>query len=152
MLNLTPFEKRTIFTITGVITIAGLFYSLGTYVEKPVTVDYSKSDSVFSRLSHKSIPIHSFDQDNENKPSLNENVVPHISRTVSQIAYGSIDINVASATELKKLPRIGPAMASRIIIYRNNYGPFKSMDELTKVKGIGKKTFKLIKPYLRDIR
>ena len=72
-------------------------------------------------------------------------------KSVKKLEEGSIDINQANEKELQKLPRIGPAMAIRIIEYRNVNGPFKSVDELTKVKGIGKKTLELIKPYLREI-
>ncbi len=55
-------------------------------------------------------------------------------------AGGNININTASQEELERLPRIGPAMAQRILTYRQTHGPFKNVDDLTNVKGIGPKT------------
>lgn len=48
-----------------------------------------------------------------------------------------IDINSASAAELTELPGIGPVLASRIVAYRAEHGPFQTLDALTAVKGIG---------------
>jgi len=56
-----------------------------------------------------------------------------------------ININHASSLELQKLPRIGPKMAARIILFREKNGPFKSKDEIMRVKGIGNKTFERLK-------
>jgi competence protein ComEA len=56
-----------------------------------------------------------------------------------------IDINTASVTELQKLPRIGEKVAQRIIDFRKQHGDFKKIEEIMKVKGIGERTFKLIK-------
>ena len=53
-------------------------------------------------------------------------------------AAGTININTASATDLEKLPGIGPALAQRIVEYRDSHGPFASVDALTDVPGIGK--------------
>jgi comEA protein len=55
--------------------------------------------------------------------------------------FGSqrVNINQASQQALEKLPNIGPAMAKRIIDYRQSQGGFKSVGELKKVKGIGAK-------------
>ena len=53
-------------------------------------------------------------------------------------ASGTININTATASELEKLPGIGPALAQRIVEYRDSHGPFASVDSLTDVPGIGK--------------
>lgn len=59
-----------------------------------------------------------------------------------------VNINKADIETLVKLPGIGPIKAKAIIDYREKIGEFKSLDEITKVKGIGKKTMAKIEPYL----
>ena len=56
-------------------------------------------------------------------------------------AAEKIDINTASVKDLTQLHRIGPALAERIVEYRENYGPFEKPEDIMKVKGIGVKTF-----------
>ncbi len=60
----------------------------------------------------------------------------------------AIDLNGASAPDLDALPGIGPALAQRIIDYRQKHGPFKKIDDLINVSGIGPKLLEKIKPYL----
>jgi competence protein ComEA len=56
--------------------------------------------------------------------------------------------NLATPAELETLPGIGPVLAGRIIDYRRQHGPFKKIDDLTKVSGIGPKKLEKIKPYV----
>jgi len=56
-----------------------------------------------------------------------------------------VNINTASAAQLETLPRIGPAIARRIIAYREENGPFKRPAELMNVKGIGESIFMQLK-------
>ena len=56
-----------------------------------------------------------------------------------------ININRAPIVELKKLKRIGPVLAQRIVEYREKYGSFETPEDIMKVKGIGPKTFELNK-------
>ncbi|WP_041081897.1 ComEA family DNA-binding protein [Thermotoga profunda] len=60
-----------------------------------------------------------------------------------------IDINVASYEELLEIPGIGPAKARAIIQFREQNGPFKTVDDLVKVSGIGKSTAQRISNYVR---
>ncbi len=59
-----------------------------------------------------------------------------------------VDINTASAAELDTLDGIGPAIAERIVQYRTKNGNFKSIEELSKVSGIGNNTLLKIKDYI----
>ena len=59
-----------------------------------------------------------------------------------------ININTAEKQNLVKLPKIGTVTAERIIRFRDDYGPFKSIDDLLKVKGIGPKTLEKLKPQI----
>lgn len=63
-------------------------------------------------------------------------------------ASAALNLNTASKDELVALPGIGPAKAQAIVDYRNQHGPFKAVDEIRKVKGIGEKLFLQIKPEL----
>lgn len=63
----------------------------------------------------------------------------------------NVDINTADKDLLIGLPGIGPKTADAILAYRQENGNFKTLDELTKVKGIGDKTLAKLKPYLQEI-
>lgn len=59
-----------------------------------------------------------------------------------------IDINTADAALLERLPRVGPAMAQRILDYRATHGPFRRIEDLRQIRGIGEKTFEQIRPHV----
>lgn len=65
------------------------------------------------------------------------------------LAYGSISINSAGASQLQLLPGIGPATASNIIGHRRENGPFRTIDDLIAVRGIGPKKLEAIRRYVR---
>ncbi len=56
-----------------------------------------------------------------------------------------VNINTASAAQLDALPGIGPVLAKRIVDYRSANGPFKTIQDVKNVKGIGDKTFEKFK-------
>lgn len=59
-----------------------------------------------------------------------------------------VNINEASASQLAQLPRVGPALAARIIEFREENGKLEATEDLMLVRGIGEKTFQLMEPYV----
>lgn len=59
-----------------------------------------------------------------------------------------VNLNQASPEELMTLPGIGPKTAEQIIAYRQNQGPFQTVDQIVMVKGIGNAKFEKIKDQL----
>ena len=62
---------------------------------------------------------------------------------------GPLNINNASAAQLDALPGIGPVMAGRIITYREKNGPFKAIEDLRKVSGMGASKFAQLQSLIR---
>ena len=60
-----------------------------------------------------------------------------------------IDINLASAEELMRLPGIGPKMARRIVAHRDSRGGFETAEDLKEVRGVGDKTVERLRPLIK---
>ena len=67
----------------------------------------------------------------------------------SIITIQKVNLNRALKSELITLPGIGPALAGRIIEYRDGFGTFKTIDDSRNVKGIGDKFLEKIRLYLK---
>jgi competence protein ComEA len=72
-----------------------------------------------------------------------------LDRSEPLTARFEVDINAADWPELMQVPGIGPTLARRIVASRQTDGPFASPDDLRRVRGIGKKVFEQIRPYVR---
>jgi len=100
--------------------------------------DFSAFDSVFIESKNNIL-------DNEIRPdTISPQKYQHLESAQNLsviIQQFPVNINTATIEELQALPRIGPAMAARIVTYREEFGPFVRKVDLMKVKGIGKKTY-----------
>ena len=77
-----------------------------------------------------------------------EHTLPVISAGQSSISGdrdGLVDINSATLAQLESLPGLGPTLAQSVIEYREMNGPFKELDEIMEVPGIGPGKFESIK-------
>lgn len=92
---------------------------------------YRERDTVFIERSER-IP----ERENDDAPPL------------TLLAPNSININSASKEELTLLPGIGEVYAERIILYREDHGPFTAPEELLQISGIGERRLEQIKPYI----
>lgn len=63
-------------------------------------------------------------------------------------ATRAVDLNEATADELEALPGIGPVLARRIVEFRSRYGPFRQLDDLVEVTGVGPKTLQRLQGWL----
>lgn len=74
---------------------------------------------------------------------------PMIGRTDAALTLGlKLDLNSASAEALETLPGVGPRKATQIAEDRARRGPFSSVDDLDRVKGVGPSTVQQLRPYL----
>jgi competence ComEA-like helix-hairpin-helix protein len=68
--------------------------------------------------------------------------------TQASVPSEKVNINTAGVDELVALPGIGKAYAERIVEYRQKNGPFKKVEDVLNVRGIGEKTFERIRDRL----
>lgn len=101
--------------------------------------DYTRSDSEFFARSRASALDSSVE---EAPPSL----PPRAPKQA--LSPQSININSAPKAELLRLPGIGESYAARIVEYRQKSGPFASIEDLLKVRGIGPKRLRRIRPFV----
>lgn len=77
-------------------------------------------------------------------------VVPEIGSTPAAagstgVTGGKVNLNTADLSTLETLPRVGPAMAQRIIDWRTSNGRFSAVEDLMSITGVGDKTFQQLK-------
>lgn len=72
------------------------------------------------------------------------------SEPVQKLEAGrTLDVNTATAEQLQLLPGIGPSRAAAIIAERERNGPYRTVEDLARVRGIGPVTVENLRPYVR---
>jgi competence protein ComEA len=60
-----------------------------------------------------------------------------------------VDLNSATREQLMQIKGIGPSLADRIVEFRKENGPYRRVEDILKVRGIGEKSLSKLKPYLK---
>jgi competence protein ComEA len=74
-------------------------------------------------------------------PNQGDGISGNVMTVGSKIPAGKVNINTADAAVLDTLPGVGPAMAQKIIDYRKNNGPFRMLEDIKNVPGIGESKY-----------
>ncbi len=74
-----------------------------------------------------------------------------IDRAPPLVARFQVDVNRADWPELIQLPGVGQILAERVIAERARHGEFRSVDDLSRVRGVGPRTLERIRPYILPI-
>lgn len=78
-------------------------------------------------------------------------VVPRMGELVrSGVSAAGVDLNRASASELEELQGVGPVLAERIVDHRDEHGPFRTVEDLLDVPGIGEAKLALMRPGIAE--
>jgi len=68
--------------------------------------------------------------------------------TAAETKASRIDLNTATAVDLEQLPGIGPTLSRRVVAYRRTHGPFTTVDDITRIHGVGEKTLARLRDQL----
>lgn len=136
-LGFTPGEVKAIVLLSAALLLGQALRSLEWLpADDPPGVgadfDYHALDSLFVARSE------ALQESTKSPPPRAAQVKPH-----------PVNINTADESELASLPGIGPAYAQRIIAYRQDHGPFRSVDDLLAIRGIGPKRLAALRPMVR---
>ncbi|MBL7136808.1 MAG: helix-hairpin-helix domain-containing protein [Candidatus Marinimicrobia bacterium] len=139
MLNLTRQERLVIQFLVAFFLIGGAIHL---YKANFVKVEIVNADKVDKEKEHFKVMA---DRVDSIYFASRSKATQKNDEKISKPDSYRININTATKDELMKIPKIGPVTAERIILYRMENGRFNSVEELIKVKGIGKKTIERIR-------
>ena len=141
---MTVFTKKERFVFQFLIISVAIGLSVGTIRKTYFKPDFPKK--IENEIAEfKSL---SFDID-ESKLNYTQENLSKSDDIKPKISVKSININTALKKDLLRLPKIGPITAERIIQYRDVFGPFKSIEGLLNIKGIGPKTLDQLKQFIQ---
>ncbi len=141
-LALTSTERKIILFLTGtVLAGAGIRLYQETFPAIP-QYDYTASDSTFAALSSQE------PRQSDTDSSLVVASDADESSADDDTTIVKVNVNIASRQELMTLPGIGEVMSERIMAYRSDVGPFRSIDDLKKIKGISKRKLEQLAPFI----
>ncbi|MGG0823297.1 helix-hairpin-helix domain-containing protein [Paenibacillus turicensis] len=156
------YKSKFILAITSAVMGAGLMFVVTDLTSSPAIEGWTPvnhavaSTLVEQQQSQSEHQLQSDQQSKQEKPNNKDiqeqqgKLTPssEIKQEQNQQTTKRVNINTASLVELQNIPGVGEKKAQTIIDYRNKHGAFKKVQDLTKVKGIGTKSFQKMKPFI----
>ena len=127
-LSLTPTERRVLLFLAGTLIAGAAIRHYQESFPPEWKFDYRSADSSFA--------------------AYRERIAADTAEAAPVIPGKPLNINNASIAELLSLPGIGRTLAERIVQHREQQGHFAAVDDLQSVKGISRKKFEKLKPYI----
>ena len=128
-MKLTPDENRALTFVAGLLCLSAAVRIIG--LPEPVEVPDSAGLDLAAHIEAV------------------EGAVAEAEEAARPLEPGeTVDPNTASEIELMRLPRIGPAMAGRIVADREANGPYRRLEDLGRVSGVGERTLETLAPHL----
>ncbi len=153
-LKITPAERKAVTFLMVLL----LILSIASLIIEPVVpyddAYYAEVDEVFRRQAalvqqqEEELMKRYYPEADQALPISRQDTSPP-ETSVSKTVIEKVNVNTADAESLRTLPGIGPSYAQRIIDWRTQFGPFKNVGDLLKVKGIGKKRLDKLRPFIK---
>lgn len=155
-LKITPAERISVSVLSVVLVGLSL---VNVTLERESPFDEEHYAELKEEFMHRAAEIKQQEQEKLNRytlPSVSvsdttEKDTTEVNSVETSFGSGSsrININTADAQTLQELNGIGPTYAERIVAYREENGPFTSVEELMEIKGIGEKRLEKLKPFIK---
>ncbi len=145
----TSAAKWVVVVTLGGASIGGIAWTIGTRLPRapsaPIVVVPAEVEPLPSRGDPVSEAGHTDSRESSERSVAETDPSTSVVEPVSATAPRLININTASAAELELLPQIGPTLANRIVAERDANGPFASLEDIERVRGIGPRTVEKIR-------
>ncbi|MFK8793045.1 helix-hairpin-helix domain-containing protein [Planococcus plakortidis] len=145
----TAIPETVMIDVKGAVKNAGLYeLPAGSRINDAIEAAGGLLPEADSRSINLAVIV--LDESSVYVPTLGEESVAQVALMPGgSAAPGLINLNSATEEELTELPGIGPAKAAAIVAHRTENGPFKNIEQLMDVTGIGEKSFEQLKELIR---